>query len=99
MLQGTPESIVTILYLGKSTEVINRLSRHEQVSLATRDNLLSALNYLRTKKNPDAIICELNLPGGTGLEFHQFLREKLNFNRIAFILVSLNSRKMFIKLR
>jgi lipopolysaccharide/colanic/teichoic acid biosynthesis glycosyltransferase len=84
----SPESQVSILYLGKSAEAIEMLSRHEGVSLAARDNMLSALNYLRTKKNPDAILCELNIPGGTALEFHQFLREKLHFSRVAFILVS-----------
>jgi DNA-binding response OmpR family regulator len=79
---------LNILYIGKSAELISNLEIHHDISLILRDNLISALCYLKTERHPDAILCDSRVNGGDGLGFHKQLREHSEFDRVPFILMS-----------
>ena len=84
------ENLLKILYIGRSTEGIIELRTHSDVSLIHKSNMLEAANYLKSenKPDPDVVISEIYISGGDGLEMHNWIRERPEFDRIAFILIS-----------
>ena len=82
------ENLLKILYIGRSTEGIIELRTHSDVSLVHKSNMLEAANYLKSEKKPDVVISEIYISGGDGIEMHNWIRERPEFDRIAFILIS-----------
>ena len=82
------ENLLNILYIGRSMEGINELRSHADISVVHKSNTLEAVNYLKTGNKPDAVISEIYLSGGDGIEMHKWIRERAEFDRIAFILIS-----------
>ena len=82
------ENLLNILYIGRSTEGINELRSHPEVSVIHKSNTLEAVNYLKSGNTPDAVISEIYLSGGDGIEMHKWIRERVEFDRLAFILIS-----------
>jgi len=82
------ENLLNILYIGRSAEGINELRSHSEVSVIHKSNMLEALNYLKSGSHPEAVISEIYLSGGDGIEMHQWIRERPEFDRVAFILTS-----------
>ena len=82
------ENLLNILYIGRSAEGINELRSHSEVSVIHKSNMLEALNYLKSGSHPEAVISEIYLSGGNGIEMHQWIRERPEFDRVAFILTS-----------
>ena len=82
------ENLLNILYIGRSTEGINELRSHSEVSVVHKSNTLEAVNYLKSGNKPDAVISEIYLSGGDGIEMHKWIRERPEFDRLAFILIS-----------
>lgn len=61
---------------------------HFKVEINTTDNPFSASQWVLANGLPDAVICERNLPGGDGFEFHNFWVEQFDIKKsIPFILL------------
>lgn len=86
-------SLVEILYIGRIKEVILPLQLHEEMRLQVAENILEAINMLRTRKKTDAIICEYDVPGGNGIFMFDWIRERPLYDPIFFILVAPQFRK------
>ena len=91
------ENLLKILYIGRSTEGINDLRVHLDVSVIHKSNTLEAVNYLKSGTNPDAVLSELTLSGGDGLTMHQWIRERPEYDRVAFILISYEFKEELFK--
>jgi len=82
------EKALQILYIGRLAENIQILLDHSEISFKQCPNALDATNYLKSGNKPDVVISELYLSGGSGFEMHEWLRERDDFDRVAFILVA-----------
>lgn len=91
------ENLLKILYIGRSLEGINDLQAHSDISVIRKSNTMEAVNYLKAGNKPDAVISEMRLSGGDGLEMHQWIRERPEFDRIAFILISYEFKEDLFK--
>ena len=81
------ENVVSILYIGRSADAISELSSHPRISLVVKSDAMAAFSYLESDSKPDAVLCELNVPGGDGFEIFKRLRKNKTFEYIAFILI------------
>ena len=88
---------MNIVYIGRSTEGINELRSHSDVSVIHKSNTLEAVNYLKLGKIPQAVISEIYLSGGDGIEMHKWIRERPEFDRVAFILISYEFKEELFK--
>lgn len=89
--------MLKILYIGRSSGGIRELQTNSDVSVVHKSNALEAVNYLKSGNKPDAVISEMFLSGGNGLEMHQWIRERSEFDRVAFILISYEFKEELIK--
>jgi len=80
--------LLNILYIGSKPDCFKSILQKENFSLTAVANNLSAVNYLSANNQPDAIICEYNLPGQNGMFLFDWIRERPAFNCTAFILLS-----------
>lgn len=78
---------LNILYVGNETKSLEKIRHQDKCSLTVLNNNLSAVNYLNTNKQPDAIICEYNLPGNNGMFLFDWIRDRSLFNNTPFILL------------
>ncbi len=76
-----------ILYVGNKTRSLEKIRFRDNCSLTVLNNNLSAVNYLRTNTNPDAIICDYNLPGNNGFFLFDWIRDRTQYNNTCFILL------------
>ena len=81
------EENVSILYIGRSADAISELTSHPRISLAVESDAMAAITYLKSDSKPDAVLCEINVPGGNGFEIFKFLRADKTFEYISFILI------------
>jgi len=81
------ENVVKILYIGNSAENLELLNKASIIALQQAENTLKAENILRSEENPDAIICEMPIPGGDGFQMFDWVRERPKFNEVPFMLV------------
>ena len=91
------ENLLKILYIGHSSEDINELRLHSEVSVIHKSNTLEAENYLKSGDIPDAVMSEMILSGGDGIELHQWIRDRQEYDRIAFILISYEFKEDLFK--
>jgi len=91
------ENLLKILYIGRSTEGINGLRTHHDVSVIHKSNALEAVNYLKSGNIPDAILSEMAISGGDGFEMHQWLRDRPEYDRVAFVLVKYEFKEDLFK--
>ncbi len=83
------ENTVSVLYIGVSPAVIEKLTSHDEIEMINHRNLQSAENHLKTGQKPDAILCDRYLSsGGDGIEYYDVLRKNPEFKSISFILLS-----------
>lgn len=82
------QSYLNILYIGKTPEYFEPLKQKENLCVTTVENNLTAVNYLNSNIQPDAIICDYNLTGQNGLQLFEWIRERSNFNATPFILLA-----------
>lgn len=82
------DKLLKVLYIGRSTQNIEELRSHSGVSVIQLSNMQEAVNYLEKEGHPDAVISENYLSGGSGFMLHEWIRERPEFNKVAFILVS-----------
>ena len=91
------DKLIKILYIGRSSEGINELRTHPDVSVIHKSNMLDAINYLKSENKPDTIVSEMYFSGGEGTELHNWMRERPDFDRIAFVLVSYEFKEELFK--
>lgn len=91
------ENLLKILYIGRSTEGINGLRTHHDVSVIHKSNALEALNYLKSGNIPDAVLSEMAISGGDGFEMHQWLRDRPEYDRVAFVLIEYEFKEDLFK--
>lgn len=79
-----------ILYVGSDTTVISGFNGNgDKVEVHHAANPLLASKWLKENKCADAIVCEKELPGKNGIDFHNtFVSDFDNNRRIPFILLS-----------
>ena len=80
------ENMLKVLYIGNAEENIINLKGNSGVDLTITENILKAINFIHSGDETDCIICELNVPGGTGLSMFDWVRER--YASIPFILVA-----------
>ncbi|WP_420402003.1 sugar transferase [Flagellimonas sp.] len=86
---------VCLLYVGVDQVVVNQFEAlPEKVDFHMAKNSVLAIKWLEQNQHVDAIICEKQIPGQTGIEFHNVVRERFtNKDDIPFILVAKNRDK------
>lgn len=82
------EKTLKIVYVGTSAETIDLLRAESHISLTVHNNLLTAENYLNSGQVPDAILCEMVLSGGSGLDMHEWVRQQKGLDYVSFMLVT-----------
>lgn len=82
------ENALKLVYIGNSEETIAHLASDRHLSITTQRNILTAENYLKSGHVPDAILCEMTLSGGDGLQMHQWVRQRPELNPVSFMLVT-----------
>jgi len=91
------ENLLKILYIGRSSEGIDELRTNSDVSVIHKSNTLEAVNYLKSGNLPDAVISETYLSGGDGFEMNKWIRERPEFDRVTFILISYEFKEELFK--
>lgn len=86
---------VCLLYVGVDQVVVDQFEAlPEKVDFHMAKNSVLAIKWLEESQHVDAIICEKQIPGQTGIEFHNVVRERFtNKDDIPFILVAKNRDK------
>ncbi|MEX0359916.1 MAG: sugar transferase [Allomuricauda sp.] len=81
---------VCLLYVGVDQVVVDQFEAlPEKVDFHMAKNSVLAIKWLEENQHVDAIICEKQIPGQTGIEFHSVVRERFtNKDDIPFILVA-----------
>ncbi|MEM9363034.1 MAG: sugar transferase [Bacteroidota bacterium] len=81
---------VRLLYVGNNVNMTNQFTSNDgKVDFHVADNALHAMTWLEENDGVDAILCEKQIPGQTGIEFHKTLRKRFsNKHSIPFILVA-----------
>lgn len=80
---------IKILYIGSDEDVILRFNQYiDSSNFNIVANPLEATHWLKKNKQIDAILCEKELPGRNGVDFHlSFVNEFDNDRQIPFILL------------
>ena len=81
------KSFLNILYVGNEQQSLESLQSQDHVSLTVVNNNLSAVNFLNDNKKPDAIVCDVDLPGNNGLFLFDWLKTQNVFDEVPFILL------------
>jgi lipopolysaccharide/colanic/teichoic acid biosynthesis glycosyltransferase len=81
---------ISVLYIGNDSELPGQLSSTQSsISVIHQKNPLNASIWLNNNKLPDAVVCEKDLPGRNGLEFHSvFMNQYDQGNIIPYIVVA-----------
>lgn len=82
------EKALRLVYIGNSTETISMLAAESRLSVTAQGNILAAENYLKSGQIPDAILCEMTLSGGDGIQMHEWVRQRADLNAVSFMLVT-----------
>ena len=77
-----------LVYIGNSAETLTLLASEKQLSVTAQGNILAAENYLKSGQVPDAILCEMTLSGGDGIQMHEWVRQRPDLNPVSFMLVT-----------
>ncbi len=86
-----------LLYIGQSSGSLNGIQDHPGVSFLQCTNALEGIRHLNSGQKPDVVISDYFISGGSGIEIHEWLRERADFDRVAFILLTHEFREDFIR--
>lgn len=94
-----PNLKLTILYIGSDNAIIEGIAKHSQdIVLEKFPNALNAINWLKQKNHVDGVICEKELPGLNGIDFHQtFMDEVDKENNIPYVVLTDDNNSGLIK--
>lgn len=83
------ENRIHILYVGRTPENTERLIDTEDAGFTLASNVMEAVQILKSDAiSTDAILCELDVSGGGGMQLFEWLRERPKLNAVPFILVA-----------
>lgn len=82
------EKALKLVYIGNSTETLSLLAAEKHLSVTAQGNTLAAENYFKSGQVPDAILCEMTLSGGDGIQMHEWVRQRAGLNPVSFMLVT-----------
>ncbi|MEO9513148.1 MAG: sugar transferase [Flavobacteriaceae bacterium] len=84
-----------LLYVGADEKIAEQFTDcNEKVEFHIAKNSLLAIKWLEEHENADAILCQKQIPGQSGIEFHNIIKEKFGDNyTIPFILVAKSKDK------
>jgi lipopolysaccharide/colanic/teichoic acid biosynthesis glycosyltransferase len=74
-----------------------QLEEHPDIAVIQCSNALEAFRYLKSEQKPDIVISDYFLSGGSGIKIHEWLRERHEFDRVAFVLLTHEFREDHIK--
>ena len=81
-----------LLYIGSDSNIIEKLeSQSKNLQLFHKSNPLEATRWLKENQMVDGVICERNLPGRNGLDFHQSFVDDFDRNHHIPYLVLTNA--------
>jgi lipopolysaccharide/colanic/teichoic acid biosynthesis glycosyltransferase len=86
-----------VLYIGQSSESMVQLELHPEIYVIQCSNALEAIRYLKSEQKPDIVLSDYFLSGGSGIGIHEWLRERHDFDKVAFILLTHEFREESIK--
>lgn len=87
-----------VLYIGGYPEYIQQMKNaNDLFDVEIADNGLSAMNFLNTNNDVDAVIIEAFLPGMNGIEMSKMLRDKDLLSKPPLIIVSPETDENFKK--
>lgn len=92
------DNLLSLLYIGRSTVQLTQPEAHTEVAVMQCFNALDAIRYLKSGQRPDVVFSEYYLSGGSGIEIHEWLRERAEFDKVAFILLNHEFREDFYKM-
>jgi lipopolysaccharide/colanic/teichoic acid biosynthesis glycosyltransferase len=80
----------TILYIGSDEKVIESFRRSDDTfHFIYKSSPLEAAAWFEMNRMPDALLCEKDLPGRNGLDFHHIFTEEYdNKNQVPYILLT-----------
>jgi lipopolysaccharide/colanic/teichoic acid biosynthesis glycosyltransferase len=79
---------MVILYIGSDKSVIENFNKNSEIQFFHSANPLLASNWMKENNQADGIICEKELPGSNGLNFHKYFTELYDpKQKIPFILI------------
>lgn len=87
-----------ILYVGNEINDFKSLGEKEDVDYIHVSNVQQAIGLLTSDVIPSVILCEYHLSGKNGLFLFDYIRSLSNFNRIPFILFSVQYNVELFKL-
>ncbi len=98
MAEETTKKIKT-LYIGSDTDIINGFEKQTDVIVFKNcPNALSAMKWIKEGNNIDGVICEKELPGINGLDFHDsFIKEADTGNLLPYIVLTKQKNNEEIK--
>ncbi len=76
-----------ILYIGNNADYFTS-EINENWEITRIENSIKATKYLQSQQKIDAIICDYNLPGNTGIFLYDWIRAQTDFDAIPFVLLS-----------
>lgn len=82
------EKVIKILYIGNSFENLLDFQADPRISITHRHNALEAMRYLQKGGSPNVILCDMDIPGGDGLEMHALLRKEPQYLHVVYILLT-----------
>lgn len=86
-----------ILYIGNAAEVIDLLSASAEIQLTIYGNMIMAMNFIKSDTPPDAILCEMILPGNNGFDVYRMIRQEKSAAAIPFVLLSFEFKEDHLK--
>ncbi len=92
------EKVLNVLFVGRLAENIGILLDHPEIKIEQCPNAQDAILYLKTGNKPDAVLSDVYLSGGSGVEMHEWLRERPEFDRVSFILLSYEFKEELFKM-
>ncbi|HTX88895.1 MAG TPA: sugar transferase [Bacteroidales bacterium] len=81
-------TLLNLLYVGQSSELISSLNQSPEFRLTVTGLPVAAFCYLKTEAPPDAILCDHQFNGESGLDFHRHLKEHEEYRDIPFLMYS-----------
>lgn len=90
---------IFVLYIGENPGVLGMLrSQNNTVNLFHQENGLKAIDWLKKNNKPDVILSDYHMVGINGSDLGIYLKEKLGFYKIPFILIAPeNNQKEYFK--
>lgn len=79
---------MNILYIGNLTEKFENFANEKNSKIIVASNSIEGIVLLKNNIHIDAIICDFNLPGNTGLFLFDVLQNESTLKDIPFILIS-----------